>query len=442
VQVLTVHRSKGLEFPIVYLPFAWDPSRREEKQAPVVFHDDNGVRTLDVSLQGRDFPKHRDAQRAEERGEALRLLYVALTRAKHQAIVWWAGAWQARDSSLGRLMFARDEEGNVRVDGEGVPDDQDAFDAFAELAPERIAVEWSKPPAEPPQWTGPEAKQAPLSVAAFERQLDRDWRRTSYSALTARAHDGPRVASEPEAGGVADEPESGAAVGLWADVPVGLRVGTAVHRAFEAIDFAAPAFPEEVVELGAVPGLEAALATPLGEPFGVALADIGVEDRLDELEFELPLAGGDEAAGNVTLAQVAALLRSDDALAGYAERLEDPLVQTELRGFLTGSLDLVARLPGGRFAIFDYKTNGLASFTPEALADEMHQRHYGLQALLYTVALHRYLRWRLPDYDAGTHLAGVGYLFLRGMDGTPGAGVFAWTPSGDLVQGLSDALDG
>jgi exodeoxyribonuclease V beta subunit len=72
----------------------------------------------------------------------------------------------------------------------------------------------------------------------------------------------------------------------------------------------------------------------------------------------------------------------------------------------------------------------------------MSRAHYGLQALLYTVALHRYLRWRMPTYDAGRHLAGVLYLFLRGMAGHPGAGVFAWQPPGSLVESLSDVLDG
>ena len=110
-----------------------------------------------------------------------------------------------------------------------------------------------------------------------------------------------------------------------------------------------------------------------------------------------------------------------------------------------------------RFAVIDYKTNWLAGpeepltlwhHRPEALVDEMLRRHYALQALLYTVALHRYLRWRLPDYDPDRNIAGVLYLFLRGMAGpdtptvdrTP-CGVFAWRPTGALVEALSDALD-
>ena len=133
-----------------------------------------------------------------------------------------------------------------------------------------------------------------------------------------------------------------------------------------------------------------------------------------------------------------------------------------MRGYLTGSIDLVVRVPDRagvpRFAVVDYKTNWLgppdAELTawhhrPAALAAEMRHAHYGLQALLYTVALHRYLRWRLPGYDPERNLAGVLYLFLRGMsgadtpvvDGAP-CGVFAWQPPAALVEALSDVLDG
>jgi exodeoxyribonuclease V beta subunit len=250
-----------------------------------------------------------------------------------------------------------------------------------------------------------------------------------------------------------------------------------VHRVLEATDFAAPDLDAELagqiaaaqarraVELGevaaVVAGLRAAIETPLGPLVdGARLRDVERADRLDELEFELPLAGGDEPTGEFTLAAVAAVLRqhlpAGDPLAGYAERLEDPALRDDLRGYLTGSLDLVVRFPGERFAVVDYKTNWLGAVSeeltawhhrPEALAAEMRRAHYGLQALLYTAALHRYLRWRLPGYDPDRNLAGVLYLFLRGMVGpdTPtvgGApcGVFAWRPSQALVEALSDAL--
>jgi exodeoxyribonuclease V beta subunit len=127
-----------------------------------------------------------------------------------------------------------------------------------------------------------------------------------------------------------------------------------------------------------------------------------------------------------------------------------------VRGFLTGSIDLVARL-GDQHLVIDYKTNLLAPpgeephqwhFRPDGLAAAMADAHYPLQAALYAVALHRYLRWRLRGYDPDTHLGGVAYLFLRGMtgpdvplvDGRP-CGVFGWRPPTSFVLALSDALD-
>jgi exodeoxyribonuclease V beta subunit len=251
-----------------------------------------------------------------------------------------------------------------------------------------------------------------------------------------------------------------------------VRAGTFVHRVLELTDFAAPDLDAELAEhvgegiegSGAeevVVGLRAALETPLRPVLGgLRLRDVARADRLDELAFELPLVGGDEPSGRLTLAAIAALLRrhlsAGDPMAAYAERLDDPALPDVVRGYLTGSLDLVLRTDG-RFAVVDYKTNWLAAsgeelsawhYRPEALAAEMRRGHYGLQALLYTAALHRFLRWRVPGYDPATHVAGVLYLFVRGMsgpetpvvDGTP-CGVFGWTPPGALVEALSDLLD-
>jgi exodeoxyribonuclease V beta subunit len=161
------------------------------------------------------------------------------------------------------------------------------------------------------------------------------------------------------------------------------------------------------------------------------------------------------------LGDLARLLRthlpSDDALAPYADLLADPVVGDEvLRGYLGGSIDAVLRIDG-RYLVVDYKTNRLGAFDEpltawhyraEAMAEAMMHAHYPLQALLYDVALHRFLRWRLPGYDPEQHLGGVLYLFLRGMCG-PGVvaadgtipGVFAWRPPPALVVALSDALD-
>ncbi len=175
-----------------------------------------------------------------------------------------------------------------------------------------------------------------------------------------------------------------------------------------------------------------------------------------ELEFELPLAGGDAPATvSATLHRIAALVRSrlapGDVFHTYADELGH-LDDTPLRGYLTGSIDAVLRTPDGRFVVVDYKTNRLgtgdltvAHYTRDRMAAEMIRSHYPLQALLYSVALHRYLRWRLPGYDPAVHLGGIRYLFVRGMIGpeTPeGAGVFDWTPPPALITEMSELLAG
>jgi exodeoxyribonuclease V beta subunit len=215
-----------------------------------------------------------------------------------------------------------------------------------------------------------------------------------------------------------------------------------------------------------IAGLAAAIETPLGPLLhDKRLRDVAASDRLDELVFEMPLVGGDLPTGRLALNDVASLLDTHlppkDPLTGYAERLRDPLVPWDLRGYLTGILDLVlrSRTADGspRFTLVDYKSNWLGAdgetltawhYRPAALVEAMQRAHYPLQGLLYLVALHRYLRGRLPGYDPNLHLVGVLYLFLRGMtgpatprvDGQP-CGVFAWRPPAALVVALSDLLD-
>lgn len=495
VQVLTIHRSKGLEFGIVYLPFLSEPGWMPEDR-PVTFHGDDGVRRLDVGLTGTTFVEHQRRHADEVAGEELRLAYVALTRARHQAVVWWVGTWQAGRSPLGRLLFSRGEGGEVSAEGGRTPGDRPAADRFAALrdaAPDGVVAFERAAVGEQVPFTVPTAPPSTLETARLGRTLDARWRRTSYSALTAGEHVAA-VASEPEAPGTTDEPDEPPASAVadllpagaddhspMAGLPGGTGFGTVVHRVLETTDFAAADLdaelgdalagtlavrPQEVGDPAAlVAALRLAVETPLGPDLGgLRLRDVPADGRIDEMAFELPLAGGDAARGDalVTLAAVGDVLDerlpTGDPFAAYAQRLRAPALARRVRGYLTGSLDLVVRRPDGAFVVVDHKTNRLAPrdeplllghYAPERLREEMRRADYVLQALLYQVALHRYLRWRLPDYRPDRHLGGVAYLFLRGMagtttptapDGTP-HGVVAWAPGAGVVTALSDLLD-
>ncbi|WP_425295525.1 3'-5' exonuclease, partial [Nocardia cyriacigeorgica] len=480
VQIATVHASKGLEFPVVYLPFAWD-SARNPKAATLLFHDDD-VRVLDVG--GPDAAGYTERKRraeAEESGEELRLLYVALTRAMCQVVAWWAPAFTTDNAPLHRMLLGRSGGAEQVAPRVPVPPDSvvaERLIAWAAAGGPAVAVEVVDGEQQVrPRRVRVETMTGELAAAVFDRTLDQQWRRTSYSALTAAAH-ALAPDSEPEDGrgpddeptGVpvlAAEPETGAP-SLMNELPYGAEFGTLVHAALERVDTDAADLAAEVdarcretVEEMMAAADPALLATALlavlrtPTPFG-ALAGIATRDRLCELEFELPLAGGDNANEDAaTLRAIAGLLRAHlpatDDFASYADRL-DTLDDNPLRGYLTGSIDAVLRIADGRFVIVDYKTNRLGTgdltvehYTRDRMAAEMMRSHYPLQALLYSVALHRYLRWRLPGYAPERHLGGAAYLFVRGMigpDTPPGRGVFDWTPPAGLITDLSDLLAG
>jgi exodeoxyribonuclease V beta subunit len=213
-----------------------------------------------------------------------------------------------------------------------------------------------------------------------------------------------------------------------------------------------------------VTGICTAVATPLGPiASGRALRDLAPADRLDELDFQLPLGGAGRPADDAAVGRlVLEHLPPEHPLRPWAASLAGGRFGAVLAGNLVGSIDAVLRIrdegTADRFLVVDYKTNtlgrhdrapDLADYHPDRLPAAMAGHHYPLQALLYSVALHRYLRWRLPAYDPAHHLGGIAYLFLRGMAGphaptVEGAphGVFAWRPDASLVDALSDLLDG
>jgi exodeoxyribonuclease V beta subunit len=271
-----------------------------------------------------------------------------------------------------------------------------------------------------------------------------------------------------------------------AELPAGATFGSLVHGVLEhadpqATDLAAEllARVREQQHWWSVDASAEAIATallpmqttslgPLAG--GRRLVDIGRADRLCELDFEIPLAGGDlrHDPPDVRLAELAGVLRRHlepgDPMLAYADQLESPaLGDQRLRGYLSGSIDVVLRVPapdapgGQRYLVIDYKTNLLGDrgtavtawdYRPEALTAAMLLSHYPLQALLYSVVLHRYLRWRQPGYDPAQHLGGILYLYVRGMcgpetpevDGNP-CGVFAWRPPAAMIEELSALLD-
>ena len=385
VQVLTIHRSKGLEFPIVYCPYLWEPTWITDESVPVAFHDpERGRRARRRRRAGGagDFTRHKRQHLVEQRGEDLRLAYVALTRARHQAVVWWAGSSTSRHSALGRLLFARDEDGTRGLGGppralrrgrrpRGSRRSRRRRRAASASSGRRSAL--------PVSWTRPRAtRRRSSSAARFDRELDRGWRRTSFSDITAGAHEA-RVASEPEERG--RRPTSRrrpcarprrsrrddalrATPSLLAGCPSGRSVGTFVHRVLEATDFAA-AGPRRGAgragrgRAGAAPGRDRRSGGGGGGP-ARGDRDAARPRRAPPARSRRePIAWTSSTSSSRSWAATRrrrrspstrsppcsrAAARADDPLAGYAERLGDPVLRRSVRGYVTGSIDLVARV--------------------------------------------------------------------------------------------------
>ncbi|MCW2791066.1 MAG: exodeoxyribonuclease beta subunit [Nocardioides sp.] len=492
VQLVTIHASKGLEYPVVYLPALAD--RNVPKPSIPLFHDADGARCLGAGGPGGSgYQEHVRRWADEEAGEWLRLLYVAITRAQSQVVCWWAPTRNTPASPLQRMVQGRRPR-LAEVPAE-FPNrsDAEAEEFFERWRAAGGPVPETAVPADPGQ-DPPRPADPALGVRTFTRDVDVAWRRASYSSLTHVEPVAPAlggVASEPEVVARDDEevtaqPDPGAGEASvpspMAELPVGATFGSLVHAVLEHADPDAPDLRAELLahvdeQLVRWPvdldrelladALVAVCDSPLGSLAPTTLRGVPLADRLREMEFELPLAGGDRGhEGGARLGDLAPLLRrhlpEGDPVRSYADALDRPALGGQsLRGYLTGSVDVVLRLrtgSGPRYVVVDYKTNWLGghdepltahAYRPEALAAAMGHSDYPLQALLYAAVLHRFLRWRQPGYDPERHLGGVLYLYLRGMCGpeTPlvggePCGIFAWRPPVALVEELSDLLDG
>ncbi|MCB9536940.1 MAG: UvrD-helicase domain-containing protein [Myxococcales bacterium] len=471
VTVTTVHASKGLAWPLVWAPFLWSPS-------PV--GNDSVVRFPDPGHDGRPTLAIGSAMRAARtfaeqaaRAEDVRLAYVALTRARHRCHVVWGAFEGAEHSALGWLLHQRVDAPDARVEAETArflrhADDATLWGELEALGHGVAAV--ALPPYPGPPTPAADAPAEPLRARTFDRTLDLTWRRVSFSSMTRGAahvavvRDHDARPPEDEIVAIDDEAPPPAPPAEADRVPLhavrgGARFGTCLHRILELHDFTEPdALPALVDAQLIAHGLDAALSetltaalqaaldTPL-TPDGPTLSTVPRSRRLDELDFYLPLRGGFDAPPGAALDRV--------ALAEVFRRHAEPDLAEQIlelpfgaaRGFLTGSIDLVFAL-GGRTYVVDYKSNNLGpavdDYDPAGVAAAMRDHHYRLQGHLYTVALHRYLRWRVPDYAYETHVGGLFYLFLRGMSPAHGSarGVWHHRPTAALIEDLEATLCG
>ncbi|MBI5606362.1 MAG: exodeoxyribonuclease V subunit beta, partial [Deltaproteobacteria bacterium] len=467
VRIVTIHKSKGLEYPVVFCPFNWGGSRIG-KNEEFLFHDDQDESRLKLVLDPEDNPNRMTAEK-EILAENLRLLYVALTRAKNRCYLAWGRFNKAETSALAFLLHPPHDnlENIVEATGENFKKLTDA-DIRQDLAvltrKSKGSIQFSDLPLAhgQEQVPAPETREE-LFFKPFSGLVRRDWQVASFSSLLSGFTRGTET-SDYEAIDLPDydqgiftqealpgkEPS-----GIFA-FPKGAKSGILLHDIFERIDFAdgdQGALKEIVAgklrEYGFEGHWEEALYDLVTRVLSVSLqqndpvlklSDIRMEDRLSELEFYFPLNPITPKRLSRIFAEQAGPEIGDD----FPRRMEN-LNFSPTQGFMKGFIDLVFQFEG-RFFLVDWKSNFLGSrvedYGQPALIMEMRKNFYILQYHLYALALNRYLMNRLPDYAYERHFGGVFYIFLRGIDPEKGAGfgIFQDLPRKELMEALSREL--
>jgi len=453
VKIITIHKSKGLEYPIVFCPFLWDVNLRAADGDMIRFHDPDEDNAAYVAMLEPLLSKAKEGALQEEQAEELRLLYVALTRARERCVITWAAATNVEHSALFNLLHPS----LTGIDSQQMVVDLEAMSATSDntISIRPVSME-SLVEQDIIRLQNNQADTQLLSAREFVGRIDKPWRIGSFSALTA-GHD----AEVPDYDGVSViqpiAPISSKEDALVLErfkFPRGAQAGTCLHSIFELWDFNTedskgltelvdkilmqygfsldwtPAVCEWLFEV---------VKTPLSTGGSLCLADLSTTQRLDEMAFYFPVS---HLSVNSFKQAVTPYLEPKSVLARTINNSDF----YDLSGFMKGFIDLIFEHEG-RFYVVDYKSNFLgrdaSNYGVEELDEAMISHDYPLQYLIYSLALHRYLSLRLANYDPEQHLGGVYYLFIRGMHPEWGqAGVFADKPSADLLIAFDNYLQG
>nr|MBA2409706.1 UvrD-helicase domain-containing protein [Gammaproteobacteria bacterium] len=459
VRIVTVHRAKGLQYPIVFLPFApWLGAGGKPDQPAFYFHEKGQAYLCPVLLD----EAHKRQSVREARAEGLRLLYVALTRAEQAVFMPWGLANSAQNGALAGLLV-RDLLGNMETwywSGNCNPLDEAAIrKAIATLTSSCNSIEVELLPVKDES----AAFSPPLQALPGRARTDLPQRRPpwgTYSFSRLVRYSGAALASR----GASDEAAS--EVEQIADGPAqfnmqGAAFGNALHDVLEKAELANWPGPTQTPAVehgrlilhclrrhgfvvdetdsddGAIANCARLVSNTLHTPLpGIGtLAVVPAAQRVAEMEFMMRLGGMSPDA----------VIRLLD-WHGYGSPLSLTERSEALTGLMHGFIDLVVE-SGGRYYVIDYKTNNLGlgaeAYAIDNLRNAMRLRHYDLQYLIYVVSLHRYLGIRIPGYTPETHLGGVRYLFMRGMSPDAGArGIFSDRPDPEFIRLLDAAFDG
>jgi exodeoxyribonuclease V beta subunit len=478
VNIVTIHKSKGLEYPVVFCPYGWEGSFIKDPE--IIFHQpdtSDGGQRLTMDLGSDSYAVHRICAQNELLAENIRLLYVALTRAKSKCYLAWGRINTAESSALAYLLHADKGAQNAQQPPDMVADlkrqvsaktDEDRLMDLKQLAQkshDSIEITLLPDPSDR-RFLGPSATTDELRCRLFTGAVDTSWKVSSYSALVSRRIADIDLPDRDALGGfvrhLADTAEDEIdfrAPAVHDNIfafPKGSHAGNFFHDVLEHLDYTAASSDishETIQRALQAYGFDSAwhhvvadtIAHVLHVPLvpdrpELTLSEIGAQHRINEMEFYFPL----NTIRPSTLQSVFKRHSHHQSGMNFPAQLEK-LKFNPVGGFMKGYMDLIFQHQD-RFFLVDWKSNYLGptidSYRRDALAEVMHTNFYILQYHLYVLALCQYLRLRNPTFRYDTDFGGAFYIFIRGIDQhrSPESGIYFDRPKATLINALGKAL--
>lgn len=457
VKIVTIHKSKGLEYKVVFCPFCWHRSDiKGRKSEPIVFHNEKNETVL--ALSSSEIENNKNLAEKEILAENMRLLYVALTRAKSECYVVFGKFPGSETSPLSYLLFGDNLEPSFMVQSlKGkvkALSESEIFDQIKSLEHKCSSICVKKVSANSignfqNAISRETAIPKQLECRQFSGTIPSTWRISSFSSLSRSHHDSELP--DYDYNDSPQEPQNEAInFNSIMDFPKGALAGTFLHHVFEHVQFSSlsdagsiitealsmygfdPKWFDTILKL-----VQDVTTAVLNNDLGLKLSDVAPENCIKEVQFDFPIKqfSVNELDTAITSDSQPDLFGSEYSVSG--------LDFFTVRGYMKGFIDLVFK-SNGKFFILDWKSNHLGSstdnYTPEKLFEVMKREHYILQSYIYLTALNKFLKLRFPQYDYDTHFGGIYYLFLRGIAPGSQTGIYFSHPTKALSERLEKVL--
>ncbi len=412
VKIVTVHKSKGLQYNIVIAP-ELDMSFIRKKDKTHYYRrvaaDGDGTYVTVPGTDAEDF--FAEIERQQEQANR-RLLYVAITRSVCKCILITTNR---SNTTLTQFLTSINEPELIPTEASPVYEPDVVYNA------------------------GKKTKDAVYKNINRFTVEDMYWGTSSYSGLSADMPQGQKKFAGAEKNADYD-------LFIFETLSKGKQAGNFLHAVFEQIDFSTDTHWQEQINRAArqwMPSLqEEEFADSLlqfiqavvgaiidARSTSFSLESISQKNRLNELQFDFPIP-------EVSIKKLEALLQSY-SIPAYFKNIP------QIQGMMTGSVDMFFKHEE-KYYILDWKStylgDAIEDYTADRLATAMTEKNYHLQYVIYTIACHLYLQQRLVDYDYERDFGGVVYAYVRGMREERTEGVYFTRLNKELVEELEEMM--